>query len=81
MQRAAAGLAEAEGSFLPLSAAERAAARPWMLKTVPYPRGGFNELARSSPLTVQAEAQLKPLNSAYAGGAEPRSGQPVKVVR
>jgi predicted Zn-dependent protease len=81
MQRAAVGLAEAEGSFRPLSAADRAAARPWVLQTVPYPRGGFAELARSSPLTVQAEAQLKLLNSAYTGGAEPRPGQPVKVVR
>jgi predicted Zn-dependent protease len=81
MRRAAVGLAEAEGSFRPLSTAERAAARPWVLQTVPYPRGGFAELARSSPLTVQAEAQLKLLNSAYAGGAEPRLGQAVKVVR
>jgi predicted Zn-dependent protease len=81
LQRSAAGLGEAEASFRPLSAAERAAARPWMLKTVSFPRGGFAELARSSPLTTQAEAQLKLLNSAYAGGAEPRPGQPVKVVR
>ena len=81
LQRAAAGLAEAEGSFRALSVAERAAARPWVLDTVPYPRGSFAELARSSPLTVQAEAQLKLLNSAYAGGAEPRPGQAVKVVR
>jgi predicted Zn-dependent protease len=80
LQRAAAGLAEAEGSFRPLFTAERAAARPWVLQTVPFPRGGFAELARSSPLT-QAEAQLRLLNSAYAGGAEPRPGQPVKVVR
>jgi len=81
LQRAAPGLAEAEASIRPLSPAERAAARPWVLQTVPYPRGGFTELARSSPLTVQAEAQLKLLNGAYAGGAEPRTGQPVKVVR
>jgi predicted Zn-dependent protease len=81
LQRAAAGLAEAEGSFRPLSAAERAAARPWVLKTVSFPRGGFAELARSSPLTTQAEAQLKLLNSAYVGGAEPQPGQAVKVVR
>ena len=81
MQRAAVGLAEAEGSFRPLSAAERAAARPWVLKTVQYPRGGFAELASSSPLTERAEAQLRLLNSAYAGGAEPKPGQSVKVVR
>lgn len=81
LQRAAAPLAEAESSFRALSTAERAAARPWMLKTVAYPRGGFAELARSSPLPAHAEAQLRLLNSAYAGGGEPRPGQPVKVVR
>jgi predicted Zn-dependent protease len=81
MQRAAAGLAQAEASFRPLSAAERAAARPWVLRTVPYPGGGFAELARSSPLTAAAEPQLKLLNSAYAGGADLRQGQLVKVVR
>jgi predicted Zn-dependent protease len=81
LQRAAAGLDEAEASFRPLSPAERAAARPWALKTVPYPSGGFAELARSSPLTVQPEAQLALLNSAYGGVAAPRPGQPVKVVR
>jgi predicted Zn-dependent protease len=81
LQRAAAGLAEAQGSFRPLSASERAAARPWVLKTVPYPRGGFAELARSSPLTSHAEAQLRLLNGSYAGAAEPRAGQLVKAVR
>ena len=81
LQRAAPGLAEAEGSIRPLTAAERSAARPWVLKTVPYPSGGFAELARSSPLPARAEAQLKLLNSAYAGGAEPKPGQLVKVVR
>ena len=81
LQRAAAPLAEAEASFRPLTAADRVAARPWTLKTVSFPRGGFAELARSSPLPTQAEAQLRLINSAYAGGAEPRLGQPVKVVR
>ena len=81
LQRAASALAEAESSFRPLGAAERAAARPWTLKTAPYPRGGFAELARSSPLPLQAEAQLRLMNSAYGGGPEPRPGQPVKVVR
>jgi predicted Zn-dependent protease len=81
LQRAGPGLVEAESSFRPLSGAERAAARPWVLKTVPFPRGGFAELARSSPLPTRAEAQLKLLNGAYAGGGEPRPGQPVKVVR
>jgi predicted Zn-dependent protease len=81
LQRSAAALAEAEASFRPLSAAERAAARPWVLRTVPYPRGGFAELARSSPLGARAEAQLRLLNGVYGGGAEVRVGQPVKVVQ
>jgi len=81
LQRAAAPLAEAEASFRALTAAERAAARPWALKTVAFPRGGFAELARASPLPEQAESQLRLINSAYAGGGEPRPGQPVKVVR
>lgn len=81
MQRAGAVLLEAESSFRALTAADRAAARPWSVKTVPYPRGGFGELAKSSPLpAARAEAQLRLLNSAYGGGAEPKAGQAVKVV-
>lgn len=81
LRRAGSGLAEAQGSFRPLSPSERAAARPWVLKTVPYPRGGFAELARSSPLAPHAEAQLRLLNGSYVGGVEPRPGQRVKVVQ
>jgi len=80
LQRAGAGMLEAESSFRALTAADRAAARPWTVKTQPYPRGGFAELARGSPLPVRAEAQLRLLNSAYGGAAEPKPGQPVKVV-
>ncbi|HSB98452.1 MAG TPA: M48 family metalloprotease [Burkholderiaceae bacterium] len=81
-QRAAAGLQEAESSFRAMTAADRAAARPWGVQTVPYPRGGFAELARSSPLpSARAEAQLKLINGVYGGGAEPMPGQPVKAVR
>lgn len=80
LQRAAGGLAEAEGSLRPLSNAERAAARPWTLQTVPFPRGGFAELARNSPLPPPAEAQLRLINGVYGGG-EPRPGDLVKVVR
>jgi hypothetical protein len=52
-----------------------------VLRTVPYPRGGFAELVRSSPLGAAAEAQLRLLNGVYGGGAELRAGQPVKVVQ
>ena len=49
---------------------------------MPYPRGGFDELAKASPLpAARAQAQLKLINGVYGGGAEPRPGQPVKVVR
>jgi predicted Zn-dependent protease len=81
-QRAQAGLSEAEASFRPLSPADRAAAKAWSVQTVPYPRGGYAELAKASPLpAARAEAQLKLMNGVYGGGAEPKPGQPVKVVR
>jgi predicted Zn-dependent protease len=79
LQRAKAQMQEVEATFRPMSAADRAAARAWVLKTLPYPRGGFAELARSSPLT-NAERQLRLINGVYAGG-EPRPGQLVKVVQ
>ena len=78
LQRARAQLQAAQNSFRPLTAADRAAARPWALKTVAYPRGGFTELARNSPLP-QAESQLRLINGLYGGG-EPKAGQLVKVV-
>ena len=65
-------------SFRPMAPADRIAARPWVLRAVPYPRGGFADLARRSPL-VNPEQQLRLLNGVYAEG-EPRPGQLVKVV-
>jgi len=79
LQRARAQLREAEASFRALAPADAAAARPWLLKTVPYPRGGFAELAKRSPLVGNAEAQLRLLNGVYAGGELP-AGQPAKIV-
>lgn len=81
LQRAGAALREAEASFRPLSAADRSAARPWTLHTAAFPAGGFAELARSSPLGAQAQAQLRLLNGAYADGPQPGLGTSVKVVR
>lgn len=78
LRSAGAALAQAQGSFRPLSATERAAAKPWTLKTAAYPRGGFAELARQSPLP-SAEQQLRLINGYYSGG-EPKQGQLVKVV-
>ena len=79
LQRARAGLREAEASFRGLVPADRDDARPWVLDLSTYPRGGYAELARRSPLP-QAEAQLRLINGHYGGG-EPRVGQSVKVVR
>jgi predicted Zn-dependent protease len=81
LQRNLAQIGEAENSFRGISAAERNAARPWKIDIVPYPAGGFAELAKQSPLTTLAEQQLRLINGSYDGGAAPRVGQPVKVVR
>lgn len=82
LQRNEALMQEAEGSFRGLSAADRAAARPWVLKPVALPRGGFAELARSTPLLNQQEARLKLINGAYGdNGQEPKPGQLVKTVQ
>jgi predicted Zn-dependent protease len=78
LQRWRSGLQEAQNSFRPLTPGDRDAARPWVIKTGPYPRGGFTELARSSPLD-SAEQQLRLLNGFYDGG-EPKAGQLVKTI-
>lgn len=79
LQRAMPQLQQALQTFRPLTAADRAAAREWRLRTVAYPRGGFAELARTSPLGADAERQLRLLNGVYATG-EPKVGQLVKIV-
>ncbi len=79
VQRSFGGLREAASSFRAMSGSDRLAARPWTLRSVPYPRGGFAELARRSPLPERAVEQLRLLNGVYAGG-EPQPGQLVKVI-
>lgn len=81
LQRNLAQIVEAENSFRTLTAAERKAAQPWRIDIVPFPAGGFAELAKHSPLTTMAAQQLRLINGAYNGGTEPKVGQPVKVVR
>ena len=78
LQRSRVQMLEVESSFRAMTAADKSAARPWLLRSVPYPRGGFAELARTSPLS-SAEQQLRLINGVYAGG-EPKPGQMVKVV-
>lgn len=79
LQRAAAGLREAEASFRAMTPADRNAARPWALKVLPYPKSGFGQLAKQSPLRPMPEQQLRLINGVYSGG-EPPVGQSVKVV-
>ena len=75
-QRALPGLMAGEKSFRAMTAADRQAARPWVVRTVPLPRGGFAELARQSPLT---EKRLQLLNGTW-GRSDPPVGQVVKTV-
>ncbi|MCP5267661.1 MAG: M48 family metalloprotease [Zoogloeaceae bacterium] len=79
LQRNREGLQAAEASFRALSSSDMAAARPWTLQTKPYPRGGFAEMAKRSPLSGNAERELRLINGFYAGG-EPPPGRLVKVV-
>jgi predicted Zn-dependent protease len=79
LRRSFNGLNETERSFRPLSAADRLAAKPQTLRLVPYPRGGFAELARRAANPQRAEAQLRLINGFYEGG-EPRPGELVKLV-
>lgn len=78
MQRARGGLLQARDSFRAMTAADRARALPWVLRTAPFPRGGFEDLARRSPLDA-GEQQLRLLNGMYGGGV-PTPGALVKVV-
>jgi len=71
-------LREAESSFRAMTAQDRLAAKPWSIKLVPYPKGGFAELAKRSPLP-NAEQQLRLVNGFYGGG-EPKPGQLIKLV-
>jgi predicted Zn-dependent protease len=75
-----AGIQETEASFRSLSLPDRQSAKPWNLRVQPYPRGGFAELARASPLGANAEQQLRLLNG-YYGGGEPRPGELIKVIQ
>lgn len=78
LRNANVALAQARSSFRPLSASERAAVKPWVLKTAPFPRGGFAQLAKTSPVP-NAQAQLRLINGYYGSGA-PTVGSLVKVI-
>ena len=79
-ERARGALREAELSFRTLDGAERAAARPWRVRVVPFPPGGFAALARSSPIAELPEQQLRLLNGVYGERSDPKRGERVKVI-
>jgi predicted Zn-dependent protease len=78
LARARSQMQEVEGSFRAMTAQDKAAAKPWVVRTAPYPKGGFAELARQSPL-ANPEKQLRLINGYYSGG-EPKTGQMIKIV-
>ena len=79
-QQAQPGLKAVEQSFRAMSAADTRAARPWQVRVVPFPRGGFAELERQAAPLPQAARQLRLLNGLYGAEADPAVGTPVKVV-
>ena len=78
LQRSKGQMLATENTFRALTAADKAAARPWMVRSAVMPRGGFAELARTSPL-ANPEQQLRLINGVYAGG-DIKPGLPVKTV-
>ncbi|MBL8387328.1 MAG: M48 family metalloprotease [Hydrogenophaga sp.] len=74
--RAMPGLLATEKSFRAMTPADQQAARPWAIRSVPMPRGGFAELARQAPVP---EKRLQLLNGTW-GRSDPPAGQMVKTV-
>ena len=69
-----------EKTFRALTEQDKALARPWRLKTVPLPAGGFAQLAKQAPAQLpDAEAQLRLLNGVYPAG-DIKPGTLVKTV-
>ena len=74
-------LRAAINSFRAITAAEKKAARPYVLKLVAAQPGmTMANLARQSPLGADAESQLRLMNALYPSG-EPSPGQRLKIVQ
>ncbi len=78
LQRSRAQMLDTENTFRALTAADKAAAKPWMVKSIAMPRGGFAELAKTSPL-ANPEQQLRLINGVYPSG-DIKPGLLVKTV-
>ncbi len=79
LQRNRAALKEAESSFRGMSAQDASAAKPWVLRSVALPRGGFADLARTAPMSTLPEQQLRLINGVYSTGVV-QPGALVKMV-
>lgn len=76
----AAAMDAATKSFHPITAEERALARPLRMRVITAGAGmTFADLAKTSPLGRFAENHLRVLNGLYPRG-EPAAGQPLKIV-
>ncbi|MFZ3261120.1 MAG: M48 family metalloprotease [Thiobacillus sp.] len=74
-------LRAAINSFRAITAAEKMAARPYVLKLfTAQPGMTMANLARQSPLGADAESQLRLMNALYPSG-EPSPGQRLKIVQ
>jgi predicted Zn-dependent protease len=74
-------LRAAINSFRAITAAEKMATRPYVLKLVTAQPGmTMANLARQSPLGAGAESQLRLMNALYPSG-EPSPGQRLKIVQ
>ena len=78
LQRSRAQMLETENTFRALTPADQAAARPWVVRSAVMPRGGFAELAKTSPL-ANPEQQLRLINGVYPTG-DVKAGLAVKTV-
>ena len=78
LQRSRSQMLETENTFRALTAADKAAAKPWVMRSAVMPRGGFAELAKTSPL-ANPEQQLRLINGVYPSG-DVQPGLPVKTV-
>ena len=78
LQRSRGQMVETENTFRALTALDKAAARPWIVRYAAMPRGGFAELARTSPL-ANPEQQLRLINGVYPA-LDVKPGLAVKTV-
>ena len=80
LQRDRETMLSAERTFKAMTNKDLVLARPWKIRLMPFPAGGFTALAKLSAATLpHAEAQLRLLNGAYPDGVI-KAGTQVKFI-